>query len=280
MKKIIKIGIFVILIVSLSISGFANAVKTTNELIQNNDEYSFEVVVDSPYRHFRALPGAITTFLIDIVNTGSIDDTYSISGGSIEDIICIFNDKETADISVPSGEKRVLTVSCKIYEEVSEVPLGEWDVNVQIVSQNNSELTENLDLKVNIVEDLPIKISTRKTEYKEKQLFSVTLTNTGDSRYNFIGPIRIFDENGAYYAGFYMLQIPLEPGDSFISPPILIIAEKGSYTFTACQIIDDEFYEDSTFVKIVEGKNKAYNNFILLKQFFNRFPLLERIFNL
>jgi archaellum component FlaG (FlaF/FlaG flagellin family) len=124
------------------------------ELIVNvvKNGYSVDVSCNDPYQTVPSKTGASTTFLVKIKNTGTLDDTYNVTAGSIEDITCLVNGK-IADqftpypISLATGESLSFNVTAELY---TAVPVGEWPVYVSATSQNNTGVSDGLELIVNV----------------------------------------------------------------------------------------------------------------------------------
>jgi photosystem II stability/assembly factor-like uncharacterized protein len=137
--------------------------------------YGVKLSCDDPYHNVRR--GNTTTFIVKIENTGTFRDSYNVTAGSIEDIVCKVNGV-IADqynpyvISLDAGASTTFNVSAEVWESV---PKGEWSVLVSALSQNDTHTHDQLDLTVNVFRVHPDIFVTIKRLYWIKPLFSFLL---------------------------------------------------------------------------------------------------------
>ena len=105
---------------------------------------------DEPYKNVKQ--GDTAIFIVEIINTGTFDDTYEVIAGSIEDIICKINGVNADqynpyEFTLSSGESTTFEVSAEVWESV---PIDEWSVIIEADSQNNTEISDELILTLNV----------------------------------------------------------------------------------------------------------------------------------
>ena len=128
--------------------------------IYENTKYDFVLTPSSPYGMYLSCDdpyqnvkqGETATFIVEITNTGTLDDIYDVIAGSIEDIICKVNGVNADqynpyEFTLSSGESTTFEVSAEVWESV---PVDEWSVIIEADSQNNSEISDELILNINV----------------------------------------------------------------------------------------------------------------------------------
>ena len=147
-KKGLVAGVFALLI-SISILPIASS-QSINKYVSITSSYELDLSCDEPYKNVKQ--GEIATFIVEITNTGTLEDTYDVIAGSIEDIICKVNGVNADEfnpyqISVQAGESKTFEVTAEVWESV---PLGEWSIIVEACSQNDTEVYDDLILTANV----------------------------------------------------------------------------------------------------------------------------------
>jgi hypothetical protein len=284
--------VILLFILSGLVSAFSlinnGSTKTISETSLKNG-YSFELETFSDSYYFLpAEPGMITTFWIKIKNTGSLDDTYEITAGSIEDITILVNNTYTEpgspfETMIPSETSQRFFVTAKIYEDVQEVPVGEWSISVKVTSKNDATVTDELELFVNIIPDFPVNVYTRKPSYRVNMMFPLFVENIGDKTIEcYIRDVSWYNENGEYLGGLYIMGSGdpiLDPGESSFLIPF-IMNETGIFSITCTFLIDFEAMYVETF-ELEITKNKSRNvQFFFFEPLSNLFQLLQRILKL
>lgn len=124
--------------------------NTKHDFVLTTGPYGIDLSCDESYKNVKQ--GDIATFVVEIKNTGSLDDTYEVIAGSIEDIICKVNGVNADqfnpyEFTLISDESTTFEVTAEVWKSV---PIGEWSVIVEAMSQNNSEISEELILTANV----------------------------------------------------------------------------------------------------------------------------------
>ena len=151
-NNIFKKGVavcIIALLISISIIPLAGSISVKNYVAWTSSE-GVDLLCDDPYQNVKQ--GATATFVVKITNIGTLDDTYDVIAGSIEDIICKVNgvnaDKYNPyEITLITGESTTFEVTAEVWESV---PLGEWSVIVEARSQNNTDVYDELILTANV----------------------------------------------------------------------------------------------------------------------------------
>ena len=150
-----------------------------------NNGYGVDLSCDDPYYDVPPEAGASATFIVNIKNTGTFDDTYDVTAtvGPSEYIICLVNNVSACNTSYPitleAGESTTFTVTAELkYSSMG----GELPVFVEARSQNDTSVSDSLVLIVNILEsghDLSIFLPDgfSKFEFTIKNTGTETLTN-------------------------------------------------------------------------------------------------------
>ncbi|KAA0003512.1 MAG: hypothetical protein FE048_01365 [Thermoplasmata archaeon] len=121
--------------------------------------YGVDLSCDDPYHNVKG--GSSTTFIVQIKNTGTLDDTYEVTATSIEEIVCTVNGVNADQftpylITLQAGTSTTFEVTAKI----GDVPEGRWAIIVSAYSQNDTNTYDYIELIVNVnEEDLSIKIT-------------------------------------------------------------------------------------------------------------------------
>jgi hypothetical protein len=115
-----------------------------------NYNYGVKLSCDDPYNDVK--PGDTTTFIVEIANIGALDDSYNVTVGSIEDIICKINGVnadqfDPYEITLLVSESTTFEVTAEVEESV---PKKEWSLIVDAYSQNETNVYNSLSLIVNI----------------------------------------------------------------------------------------------------------------------------------
>jgi hypothetical protein len=126
-----------------------------------------DLFCNDPYQDVKQ--GETTTFVVEITNIETLDDTYDVIAGSIEDIICKVNGVNADEfnpyqISVQAGESKTFKVTAEVWESV---PQGEWIIIVEACSQNNTEVCDELILTANVQKKNKIKVFGEESSEKE-----------------------------------------------------------------------------------------------------------------
>lgn len=160
-KKRIFIGFIALSILVAVIPGINAMVSIINPIqgklvALTNNSYGVDLSCDDPYHEVPAEQGALTTFMVTITNVGTLSDTYDITADSIEDIICLVNGVNADQfdpyrIMLAPSESVVFEVSAQIWAFVEFPLIGEWPVIVNATSQNDSTVSDELVLTVNIM---------------------------------------------------------------------------------------------------------------------------------
>ena len=197
--KIIVCVIMCALFVFGSVSSVANVVQnggvSTIFVISNNDDYGVELSCNDPYHNVNPADDNRTTFIVKIKNTGTHDDTYNVTAGSIEDIICTVN-YINADqfnpypISLQAGKSTDFYVTAEVWDSV---PDGEWSVIVEARSQNDTNVYDSLELTVNV--------KLEKLCGYVYALDGVTPLENASVTYDYVDCVWFTDENGYYEIG-------------------------------------------------------------------------------
>jgi hypothetical protein len=151
-KKIVVIGIIGMFLLTGIISSGTGVKETVK-----NDDYSLDLSCDNSYEDVKQ--GETASFTVEITNTGTLDDTYDVIVGSIEDIVCKVNGVNADQFdpypfSLQSGESETFEVTAEVWESV---PIREWLVIVEAHSQNDTEVFDELVLTVNVIGTRPPK---------------------------------------------------------------------------------------------------------------------------
>lgn len=147
-KKGLVCGIL-ILFISISTMPMVRSISIEKHVSTENS-YSVDLSCDDPYQDIKQ--GKIALFTVEITNTGTLDDTYDVIAGSIEDIVCKVNGVNADQfdpypISLLAGESITFEVTAEVWESV---PVGEWPVIVDAYSQNDTNINEELILYLNV----------------------------------------------------------------------------------------------------------------------------------
>ena len=119
-------------------------------VLTTSSSNGIDLYCDKPYKKVK--PGDTAIFIVEIKNTGTFKDTYDVTAGSIEDIICKINgvnaDKYNPyEITLSTGESTTFEASAEVWESV---PIDEWIVIIEANSQNNTEINDQLILTINV----------------------------------------------------------------------------------------------------------------------------------
>ena len=147
-KKSLVVGI-IVLLVSIGIMPLAGSISI-NKYVVRTGSYGVDLFCDEPYKNVKQ--GDTATFVVEITNIGTLDDTYDVIAGSIEDIICKVNGVNADqfnpyEFTLMPGESTTFEVTAEVWESV---PVGEWDVIVETRSQNDTEVYDELILTANV----------------------------------------------------------------------------------------------------------------------------------
>jgi hypothetical protein len=259
-----------------------NIQNKTKEMSLNDSGYDFQLVPWNDYYNMPGKQGALVCFVINISNTGSLDDTYCMTVSSIEDLVCLIDGKnadqyEPYMVSINSGEWEIVHVTTQIYI-TPEVPIGEWDIIFEVYSENNTEIKNTLNLKVNIISDFPLELWTSKSEYRPGVVFPIKAKNIGDDDVEFTVSLDIFNQDLIYLVSLYILGIYyLEPGEDEIIAPFTLNEEFEKLLITGKFQIGDEMYVDTLILKLKKSRDLSGN---FLMRFLNNFPILANFLNL
>jgi hypothetical protein len=146
----------IVLFVSISITPLVSS-QSIKQYVSISDPYDMDLSCDEPYQDVKQ--GETATFIVEIKNTGTFNDTYDVIASSIEDIICLVNGVYADQfnpypISVQAGESETFEVTAEVWESV---PIGEWIVIVEACSQNDPEVNDELILTANVQKKNKIK---------------------------------------------------------------------------------------------------------------------------
>jgi uncharacterized membrane protein len=119
-------------------------------VLTTSSSNGIDLSCDDPYKNVKL--GDTAIFIVEITNTGTIKDTYDVTAGSIEDIICKVNGVNADqynpyEFTLSSGESTTFEASAEVWESV---PVEEWSVIIQADSQNNTEISDELILTINV----------------------------------------------------------------------------------------------------------------------------------
>ena len=190
-KKSLVVGI-IVLLVSIGIMPLAGSISI-NKYVVRTGSYGVDLFCDEPYKNVKQ--GDTATFVVEITNTGTLDDTYDVIAGSIEDIICKVNGVNADpfnpyEFTLMPGESTTFEVTAEVWESV---PVGEWDVIVETRSQNDTEVYDELILTANVQKKIKaISDSEEDCDYPYIEAFSICLisgnykTKTSNDEYKLI----------------------------------------------------------------------------------------------
>jgi len=121
-----------------------------NRYVTITSPLGLDLSCNEPYKNVKK--GDTATFNVIIENIGTIEDTYDIIAGSIEDIICKVNGVNADqfnpyEITLNSGNQTSFEVTAEVWDSV---PIGEWSIFIEAHSQNNTEISDDLTLAVNV----------------------------------------------------------------------------------------------------------------------------------
>ena len=124
--------------------------NTKYDFVLTSSPYGVDLSCDEPYQNVKQ--GNTAIFIVEITNTGDINDTYDVIAGSIEDIICKVNGVNADqfnpyEFTLSSDESTTFRVTVEVWESV---PVGEWSIIIEARSQNDSEIYKEFILTVNI----------------------------------------------------------------------------------------------------------------------------------
>jgi len=158
-KKGLIVGI-IVLLAGISLMPLVGSI-TINRSVLKTCPLGLDLSCDEPYKNVKQ--GDTATFIVEITNIGTVDDTYDVIAGSIEDIICKVNGVNADqfnpyEITLDSGESISFEVTAEVWESV---PLGEWYVFVEGWSQNDAEINDDLTLTAKVQKKNKEKFSTR-----------------------------------------------------------------------------------------------------------------------
>jgi hypothetical protein len=147
-KKSLVVGI-IVLLVGISIMPLVSSLSI-EKYVSIAIPYGIDLSCDEPYKNVKQ--GDTAMFIVEITNTGTLDDTYDVIAGSIEDIICKVNGINADqfnpyEFTLMSGESTTFDVTAEVWESV---PIGEWSVIIEARSQNNTEVYDELTLTANV----------------------------------------------------------------------------------------------------------------------------------
>jgi len=202
-KKGFVAGVFALLI-SISILPMPSS-QSINNYVSITSSYDMDLFCDGPYQNVKQ--GETATFIVEITNTGTLDDTYDIIAGSIEDIICKVNGANADEfnpyqISVQASELKTFEVTAEVWESV---PLGEWSIFVEACSQNDSEVYDELILTANVQ---------KKNKSKSLGEESIKKDDSGDLNLGFILCRITYIEIGIWWeTGFHGQKVELKDLD-------------------------------------------------------------------
>lgn len=153
MRKV-TIGIIALLVLVMSLVPIVLAEKEPKNPNYNerSGDVGYGVEMSCDDLNHSTTPGNSTTFEVQIKNIGTLNDTYEITAGSIEDIVCNVNginaDQFTPYlISLRAGASTTFNVSTEVGESVPE---EEWTVVVSAYSQNDTNVYDELYLTVGV----------------------------------------------------------------------------------------------------------------------------------
>jgi len=278
MKKTKYFQLSVICIILLLSSSFGvalhiqqeNEIKPTFSNITLDNDYEVDITDEEFYRYYLAEPGVLTSFWIEITNTGILGDTYDITASSIEDIICLVNNTNADEytpfeLTLASGVTDKILVTAKINDEITAPPLGEWAVIVTARSQNDSNVEDTLTITINIVEDIPYHVTASRSSYKRSQPF-MTYISASSAHYPggcMFPDNGIYNEQGEYLFGFYLLG-GMEVNPEVYLPFIpLVFMDKGKYSFSVNFDNGENEYIDTITFTITAAKTKALQHLSL-----------------
>lgn len=172
----------IVLFVGISVIPMAGSLSMEKH-ISTASPYNVDLSCDDPYQNVRQ--GDTALFIVEITNTGTLDDTYDVIAGSIEDIVCKVNGVNADQfdpypISLQAGGSTTFDVTAEVWESVPE---GEWAVVVDAYSQNDTNVYDELTLIANVQKkNFVVNVVTDKTDYKRLEPVEVTIsvTNNGD----------------------------------------------------------------------------------------------------
>lgn len=121
-----------------------------NRYVTITSPLGLDLSCNEPYKNIKK--GDTATFIVIIENIGTIEDTYDIIAGSIEDIICKVNGVNADqfnpyEITLNSGNQTSFEVTAEVWKSV---PIGEWSIFIEAYSQNDTEISDDLTLTVNV----------------------------------------------------------------------------------------------------------------------------------
>jgi len=119
-------------------------------VLTTSSSNGMDLSCDDPYKNVKQ--GDTAIFIVEIINTGAFKDTYDVTAGSIEDIICKINGVNADqynpyEFTLSSGESTTFEASAEVWESV---PIDEWSVIIEADSQNNTEISDELILTINV----------------------------------------------------------------------------------------------------------------------------------